>query len=88
MGGDRWQMGQDALSAMNDVGQRIDDTNQTLIDQQRSEFDRLTGAPQDQYAQMLQALSALSGGGTTTSQYNPGMFDYLKAGTSLFGLGK
>lgn len=88
MGGDRWQMGQDALSSMNDVGQRIDSTNQTLLDQYRSEFDRLTGAPQDQYQQMLGALSALSGGGTTTSQYNPGMFDYLKAGTSLFGLGK
>ena len=88
MGGDRWQMGQDALSAMSDVGQRIDDTNQTLIDQQRSEFERLTGAPQDQYSQMLAALSSLSGGGTTTSSYNPGMFDYLKAGTSLFGLGK
>ena len=88
MGGDRWQMGQDALASMNDVGQRIDDTNQTLIDQQRDEFNRLTGAPQDQYSQMLQALSALSGSGTTTSQYNPGMFDYLKAGTSLFGLGK
>ena len=88
MGSDRFNMGQDALNAMGDVGNQIDAQNQSLIDAQRRDFERLTGAPQDQYSQMLQALSALSGGGTQTSSYNPGMFDYLKAGTSMFGLGK
>ena len=88
MGNDRFNMGQDALDAMGDVGGQIDAQNQSLIDAQRRDFEKLTGAPQDQYNQMLQALSALSGGGTQSSSYNPGMFDYLKAGAGMFGMGK
>ena len=88
MGSDRYQMGQDALNAMGDVGSQIDSQNQSLIDAQRRDFERLTGAPQDQYQQMLAALSSLTGSGTTTSSYEPGAFDYLKAGTGMFGLGK
>jgi hypothetical protein len=88
MGGDRWQMGQDAMNSMQGVGSSIDEQNQALIDRQRQDFERLTGAPQAQYDQMLAALSSLTGGGTTTEGYTPGAFDYLKAGAGFMGMGK
>lgn len=88
MGGDRWKMGQDAMNSMQGVGNSIDQQQQSLIDKTRADFERLAGAPQDQYSQMLAALSSLTGGGTTTESYNPGAFDFLKAGSGLFGMGK
>ena len=88
MGSDRYQMGHGRDNAMGDVGNAIDSQNQSLIDAQRRDFERLTGAPQDQYSQMLAALSSLTGSGTTTSSYNHGMFDYLNAGAGMFGMGK
>jgi hypothetical protein len=86
MGNDRWNMGQSAINNMGQVGSQIDNLNQTLIDQQMGMFMNQQGAPQAQYQQMLGALGALSGGGTQS--YNPGVFDYLKAGTSMFGIRK
>ena len=58
MGSDRYQMGMDAHNAMGDVGNAIDSRTR-LIDAQRRDFERLTGAPQDQYAKCLR-LSAHS----------------------------
>ena len=86
MGGDRWNMAQNAVDNMQQVGDYTNNLNQTLIDQQRAMFENQANAPQQQYQQMLAALSSLSGGGTQS--YEPGVFDYLKAGTSLFGIGK
>ena len=44
MGSDRQQMGMDAHNAMGDVGNAIDNQNQSPIDAQRRDFERLTGA--------------------------------------------
>jgi hypothetical protein len=81
MGQDRWNMGQNALNQMSDVGGQIDDLNQNLINQQIQMFMNQQGAPQAQFQNMLGPLSALSGGGTQS--YNPGKMDYLGAGAGL-----
>jgi hypothetical protein len=83
MGQDRWNMGQNALNQMSDVGGQIDDFNQSLINQQIQMFMNQQGAPQAQFQNMLGPLSALSGGGTQS--YNPGKMDYLGMGTQLAG---
>lgn len=82
MGQDRWNMGQNALDQMGNVGGQIDDLNQNLINQQIQMFMSQQNAPQNQFQNMLGPLSALSGGGTQS--YNPGLFDYLQlaAGTA------
>jgi hypothetical protein len=83
MGQDRWNMGQNALNQMGQVGSEIDDLNQNLINQQIQMFMNQQGAPQSQFQNMLGPLSALSGGGTQS--YNPGKMDYLGMGTQLAG---
>ena len=83
MGQDRFNMGQNALNQMGQVGSEIDDLNQNLINQQIQMFMNQQGAPQSQFQNMLGPLSALSGGGT--QNYNPGKMDYLGMGTGLAG---
>jgi hypothetical protein len=83
MGQDRWNMGQNALNQMGQVGSEIDDLNQNLINQQIQMVMNQQGAPQSQFQNMLGPLSALSGGGTQS--YNPGKMDYLSLGAGTAG---
>lgn len=83
MGQDRWNMGQNALNSMGQVGSEIDAVNQDLINQQIQMFMNQQQAPFAQFQNMLGPLSALSGGGTQS--YNPGKMDYLQMGTGLAG---
>ena len=80
MGQDRWNMGQNALNSMGQVGSEIDAVNQNLINQQIQMFMNQQQAPFSQFQNMLGPLSALSGGGTQS--YNPGKFDYLSLGAN------
>jgi hypothetical protein len=81
MGQDRFNMGQNALDQMGQVGGQIDDLNQNLINQQIQMFMNQQNAPQSQFQNMLGPLSALSGGGTQS--YSPGKMDYMGMGTQL-----
>lgn len=88
MGNDRWQMGQDAVNNMAGVGNQIDQINQGYLNSIQDMFMNQQNAPQDQFKQMVAAMSGQPNWGGTQS-YNPGFFDYasLAAGTagSIFG---
>ena len=83
MGQDRFNMGQNALNQMGQVGGQIDALNQNLINQQIQMFMNQQNAPQSQFQNMLGPLSALSGGGTQS--YSPGKFDYMQLAANTAG---
>ena len=83
LGQDRFNMGQNALNQMGQVGGQIDKLNQDLINQQIQMFMNQQGAPQSQFQNMLGPLSALSGGGTQS--YEPGFFDYAQLAAGMAG---
>ena len=93
MGGDRWDMAQNATDAMGQAGAQVDGINQGLADAIRNQFNTSANAGQNQFNQYLAALAGAPQGDTTsTSTKNPGMFDYLSLGAgaagSYFGGGK
>ena len=84
MGGDRYDMGQEATANLAGVGNQVDQINQGLINQIQQQFMTQQNAPQTQYQQMLAAMSGMPNfGGTQT--YNPGFFDYASMGAGLGG---
>lgn len=84
MGGDRYDMGQEATANLAGVGNQVDQINQGLINQIQQQFMTQQNAPQAQYQQMLAAMSGMPNfGGTQT--YNPGFFDYASLGAGLGG---
>lgn len=84
MGNDRWNMGQDQVDKMAGVGNSIDQINQGYINQAMQAFLNQQNAPQEQYQQMLAAMSGMPNFGGTQS-YNPGFFDYASLGAGLGG---
>ena len=88
MGNDRWNMGEQANQNMANVGSQVDQINQGYLNQIQNMFNNQQNAPQQQFQQMLAAMSGQPNWGGTQS-YNPGFFDYasLAAGTagSIFG---
>ena len=84
MGGDRYDMGQEATANLANVGNQVDQINQGLINQIQDMFMTQQNAPQAQYQQMLAAMSGQPNwGGTQT--YNPGFFDYASLGAGVAG---
>lgn len=84
MGGDRYDMGQEATANLAGVGNQVDQINQGLINQIQQQFMTQQNAPQAQYQQMLAAMSGMPNfGGTQT--YNPGFFDYASLGAGVGG---
>ena len=84
MGGDRYDMGQEATANLAGVGNQVDQINQGLINQIQQQFMTQQNAPQAQYQQMLAAMSEMPNfGGTQT--YNPGFFDYASLGAGPCG---
>ena len=86
MGGDRWDMAQNATDAMAKAGNQVDGINQNLIDAVRDQWNTTTGAGQDQFNQYLAAvMGAPQGDSTSTTTKNPGAFDYISAGLGAAG---
>jgi hypothetical protein len=84
MGNDRWNMGQQANENMAKVGSQVDQINQGYLNQIQNMFSDQQNAPQQQFQQMLAAMSGVPNfGGTQT--YNPGFFDYASLGAGLGG---
>jgi hypothetical protein len=82
MGNDRWNMGEKANQNMANVGSQIDQINQGYLNQIQNMFNNQQNAPQQQFQQMLAAMSGQPNwGGTQT--YNPGFFDYAGLATGL-----
>jgi len=79
-------MGQGIQQQQMQQGLQQQSLNQALIDAVKQQYAGYTGAP----AQSLQApLAALGIGGnlgekTQTTNYSPGLFDYLTLGASLY----
>lgn len=84
MGNDRWNMGQDAVNNMANVGNQIDQINQGFANQIQEFFNNQQNAPQQQFQQMLAAMSGQPNWGGTQS-YNPGFFDYAGLGAGVAG---
>ena len=84
MGNDRWQMGQDAVNSMSGVGNQIDQINQGYLNSIQDMFMNQQNAPQDQFKQMIAAMSGQPNWGGTQS-YNPGFFDYAGLGAGVAG---
>ena len=66
--------------------------NQMLLDQGQNMFNQYINQPQNMLSlnNTAMGLSPLNNAGssTSTSQYNPGLFDYLSLGAQTYGMGK
>ena len=58
---------------------------QALIDAAKGQYGGYTGAPQNTLAYLSQALGVTPQASSTTTNRNPGLFDYLTLGASMFG---
>lgn len=68
------------------AGQQQQALNQMLIDAARAQYGGFTGAPQQALQTQLGAFGgSQTGQQTTTSQRNPGLFDYLTLGLGMMG---
>lgn len=63
---------------------------QQILGQAAGQYDTYAGWPQQSLATALSALQGnpLSAAGSTTSQYTPGLFDYMSMGLGILGGGK
>jgi hypothetical protein len=77
--------GQQIGAQQTQQGQMQQMMNQALIDAARGQYGGFTGAPQQSLGLPMAALSGANMGQQTQTQTsNPGLFDYLSAGASLF----
>ena len=82
-------IGQGILGMQQDFGRQQQMMNQGLIDAARGQYGGFTGAPQNALATRIGAAGAGDMGQRTETQTrNPGLFDYLSAGASIYGGGR
>lgn len=76
-------MGQQAQQMQMGAGNAAYGINQALIDAAKGQYGGYTGAPAASLGYMGAALGATPNVGSTTQNYSPGLFDYLRLGTSF-----
>ena len=81
MGNDRYNMTDQALGNMGQLGQYVDQLNNQYLQQGMNMFDQNANWAQNQFQYALGPLGSMQGGQTQT--YNPGKMDYLGMGTQL-----
>jgi hypothetical protein len=67
MGNDRWNMGQDAINNLGQVGGQIDAINNQYLGQGFNMFNGMANSPFEQYQYALGPLGSLTSGGSTTT---------------------
>lgn len=65
-------------------GMLMQGMNQQLIDAARGQYGGFTGAPGQSLSYPLAAISGVPHGQTSTTENNPGLFNYLSLGLGLF----
>ena len=83
MGNDRYNLTDQALGNMGQLGQYVDAINNQYLQQGMNMFDQNANWANNQFQYALGPLGSLQGG--QTQSYNPGKMDYLQMGAGLGG---
>ncbi len=83
-------MGQQTLQNQQAAGQQQQQMMDRILGQATAQYDTYANYPQQALATALAGVQGnpLSGAGTTTQRYKPGLFDYLGMGAGIMGGGK
>lgn len=76
-------MGQQAQQMQMGAGNTAFALQQALIDAAKGQYGGYTGAPANSLGYMTSAIGATPNVSSQTQQYTPGLFDYLRLGTSF-----
>lgn len=85
-----FNMGQSVLQGQQQAGQQQQLLNQSILNQAGQQFDQYINYPNTSLGTALAGIQGnpLAGAGTTTQQYNPGFFDYLRLAAGVGASGK
>ena len=83
-------LGQTANGGMAQAGQQQQGLLQGILNSGNQQIDQFANYPNTSLGTAMAGLSGnpLAGAGTQTSQFNPGLFNYLQMGSGLLGAGK